>query len=105
MIPREIQGPQERFERTGVAGLRDVRPFTTKLAEGLRSSASAMVLAGAAGATFFYPALLDLTLPGSLLYAGWVLTRRAPAPIRLPRSANCLDHNYPDPSTRRSTLR
>lgn len=104
MIPREIQGPQERFERTGVEGLRDVRPFTTKLAEGLRSSASALVLAGAAGATFFYPALLDLTLPASLLYAGWVLTRRASAPIRLPRSANCLDYNYPDPGTRRARM-
>ena len=104
MIPREIQGPQERFERTGVEGLRDVRPFTTKLAEGLRSSASALVLAGTAGATFFYPALLDLTLPASLVYAGWVLTRRASAPIRLPRSANCLDYNYPDPGTRRARM-
>ncbi len=104
MIPREIQGPQERFERTGVEGLRDVRPFTTKLAEGFRSSASALVLAGTAGATFFYPALLDLTLPASLLYAGWVLTRRASAPIRLPRSANCLDYNYPDPGTRRARM-
>ena len=104
MIPREIQGPQQRFERTGVEGLRDVRPFTTKLAEGLRSSASALVLAGTAGATFFYPALLDLTLPASLVYAGWVLTRRASAPIRLPRSANCLDYNYPDPGTRRARM-
>ena len=104
MIPREIQGPQERFERTGIEGLRDVRPFTTRLAEGLRSSASALVLAGAAGATFFYPALLDVTLPASLLYAGWVLTRKASAPIRLPRSANCLDYNYPDPATRRARM-
>lgn len=104
MIPREIQGPQERFERTGIEGLRDVCPLTTKLAEGLRSSASALVLAGTAGATFFYPALLDLTLPASLLYAGWVLTRRAAAPIRLPRSANCLDYNYPDPGTRRARM-
>ncbi|MGI4953379.1 MAG: type IV secretory system conjugative DNA transfer family protein [Janthinobacterium lividum] len=85
-------------------GLRDVRPFTTKFAEGLRSSASALILAGAAGATFFYPALLDLTLPASLLYASWVLTRQASAPIRLPRSANCLDYNYPDPGTRRARM-
>ena len=104
MIPREIQGPQARFERTGVENLRDVRPFTTKLTEALRSSASALVLAGAAGATFFCPALLDLMLPASLLYAGWVLTRRASAPIRLPRSADCLDHNYPDPETRRARM-
>ncbi len=104
MIRREILGPQERFERTGVEGLRDVRPFTTKLAEGLRSSASSLVLAGAAGATFFYPACLDLTLPASLLYAGWVLTRRATAPIRLPRSAGCLDYGYPDPGTRRARM-
>ena len=104
MIRREILGPQERFERTGVEGLRDVRPFTTRLAEGLRSSASSLVLAGAAGATFFYPACLDLTLPASLLYAGWVLTRRATAPIRLPRSAGCLDYGYPDPGTRRARM-
>ena len=104
MIQREIQGPQERFERTGVEGLRDVRPFTTKLAENLRSSASALILAGAAGATFFYPALLDLTLPASLAYATWVLTRRADAPVRLPRSAMCLDYNYPDPGTRRARM-
>jgi len=31
MIPREIVGPQDRFERTGAQALRDVRPITTRL--------------------------------------------------------------------------
>ena len=104
MIQREILGPQERFERSGTQGLRDVRSFTTRFVEGLKSSASALVLAGMAGATFFYPACLDLTLPVSLLYATWVLTRRSTLPIRLPRSAGVLDYNYPDPATRRARM-
>lgn len=104
MIQREILGPQERFERFGTQGLRDVRPFTTRFVEGLKSSASALVLAGMAGVTFFYPSCLDLTLPVSLLYATWVLTRRATLPIRLPRSAGVLDYKFPDPATRRARM-
>jgi intracellular multiplication protein IcmO len=104
MIQREILGPQAQFERSSAQGLRDVRPFTTRLGEVLRSAASALVLAGAAAATYVYPAALDLTLPASLLYATWVLTRRATLPIRLPRSASCRDYNYPDPATRRARM-
>ncbi|WP_145144342.1 type IV secretory system conjugative DNA transfer family protein [Roseomonas gilardii] len=104
MIQREILGPQERFERSGTQGLRDVRPFTARFVEGLKSSASALVLAGLAGATFFYPASLDLTLPASMLYATWVLSQRAILPIRLPRSAGVRDYNYPDPGTRRARM-
>ena len=75
-IPRQIVGPQEQFERTGAQSLRDIRPFTTRLSEGLRSSASGIVLAIAAGATFFEPAVVNVTVPLSALYALWVLTRR-----------------------------
>ena len=39
-VARQIVGPQEQFERTGAQSLRDIRPFTTRLSEGLRSSAS-----------------------------------------------------------------
>ena len=35
-------------------------------------------------ATWFEPAVIDLTVPASLLYATWVLTRRPSLPIRLP---------------------
>src|SRR5208283_10650 len=37
MIPREIVGPQDRFERTGAQALRDVRPITSRLSAGLVS--------------------------------------------------------------------
>ena len=104
VIQREIVGPQDRFERTGLAGLRDVRPFTVKAAEALRSSASALVLSGLAGASYFYPALINVTVPTSILYATWVLTQRLTAPIRLPRSAARPDYNYPDPGTRRARM-
>ena len=60
-VARQIVGPQEQFERTGAQSLRDIRPFTTRLSEGLRSSASGIVLAIAAGATFFEPAVVNLT--------------------------------------------
>ena len=104
VIQREIVGPQDRFERNGLAGLRDVRPFTVKAAEGLRSSASAFVLSLAAGVSYFYPALINVTVPMSLLYATWVLTQRLTAPIRLRRSAARPDYNYPDPGTRRARM-
>ena len=56
VVARKILGPQEQFERTGAQGMRDVRPFTTRLSEGLRSSASGLVLAILAGVTYFEPA-------------------------------------------------
>ena len=95
-VARQIVGPQEQFERTGAQSLRDIRPFTTRLSEGLRSSASGIVLAIAAGATFFEPAVVNLTVPLSALYALWVLTRRPRLPLRLPRTAA-----IPDPAIRR----
>jgi intracellular multiplication protein IcmO len=101
MIRREITGPQAHFERTGAQGFRDVRPSTTRLSEALRSSGSGLILCGMAAATWFYPAALNLTLPLSVLYAAWVLTRRVVLPLRLPRSAKRRDWNYPDPATRK----
>ena len=101
MIRRDIAGPQAKFERSGADGLRDVRPLTTRLSEALRSSVSAPILVGMAGLTWFVPGALNVTLPLSALYAGWVLTRRVILPLRLPRSAARLDWNYPDPATRK----
>jgi len=67
MIRREITGPQAQFERTGAQGFRDVRPSTTRLSEALRSSGSGLILCGIAGATWLYPAALNLALPVSVL--------------------------------------
>ena len=101
MIRREITGPQAQYERAGGEAFRDVRPTTARLSDALRSSGSGLILCGMAGATWFYPASLNLTLPISALYSAWVLTRRIILPLRLPRSAKRLDYNYPDPATRK----
>jgi intracellular multiplication protein IcmO len=102
MLARTIVGPQERFERTGAQSLRDIRPFTTRLSEGLRSSASGLVLGVAAGVTWFEPAVTDLTVPIAALYALWVLTRVPKLPMRLPKSAACPDYSNPQPGSRKS---
>jgi intracellular multiplication protein IcmO len=103
-VARKIVGPQDHFERSGVQSLRDIRPFTTRLSEDLRSSASGIVLAVAAGVTFFEPAVLDLTVPLSLLYAAWVLTRPVKLPLRKPRSAGGRDIGNPMPGTRQAKI-
>ena len=100
-VARQIVGPQEQFERTGAQSLRDIRPFTTRLSEGLRSSASGIVLAIAAGATYFEPAVVNVTVPLSALYALWVLTRRPKLPLRLPRTAALPDPSNPTPGSRK----
>ena len=104
MIPREILGPQERFERTGAQSLRDIRPFTVRLTAGLMSPASGLILGGAAGAMVLVPALVDFVVPLAIFYAWWVLTRRIKLPLRLPKSAARKDWNYPDPATRRPRM-
>ena len=58
-VARKIVGPQEHYERSGAQSLRDIRPFTTRLSQGLRSSASGFVLAIAAGVTWFEPAVIE----------------------------------------------
>ena len=101
IIGRRIVGPQQQFERTGAQSLRDIRPFTTRLSEGLRGSASGLVLGVAAVGTFFEPAVVDITVPASLLYALWVLTRRVELPMCLPRSAARPDYGNPTPGSRK----
>jgi intracellular multiplication protein IcmO len=104
MIPREILGPQERYERTGAQALRDIRPITVRLAGLLMSSFSGLVLAASAGVMMLAPATVNLIVPLSLAYAGWVLTRRVRLPMRLPASARMPDWNHPDPATRKPRL-
>ena len=101
-VQRQIVGPQEQFERSGAQSLRDTRPFTTRLSEGLQSSASGLVLAVAAGATWYEPAVVNLTVPLSALYALWVLTRSPRLPLRLPWSAHRKDRSNPVPGSRRA---
>lgn len=104
MIPREIIGPQERFERTGAQRLRDIRPLTSRLWAELMGQSSALVLGGAAGAMVFEPASVEFIVPSAFCYAALVLTRRVKLPMRLPRSARMPDWNYPDPGTRRPRM-
>ena len=71
-IARQIVGPQEQYERSGAQSLRDIRPLTARLSEGLRSSASGLVLGIAAGATFLEPAIFDLGCrPRRSMRCGW----------------------------------
>ncbi len=98
---REIAGPQAQFERRGAQSLRDIRPFTVRLAEALRGSASGFAILLLAAATWWEPALVHLTLPLSLGYAGFVLSRKPDLPLRLPWSAHCLDAGNPLPGTRK----
>ncbi|MFK4046190.1 type IV secretory system conjugative DNA transfer family protein [Roseomonas mucosa] len=101
MIQREISGPQNQFERGSGMGYRDVRPFTVRLAELLGSQFSGLALAAAAGVSFFYPASIDFLLPTAAIYAAWVMRRRVKLPLRLPRSADQPDWNYPSPVDRK----
>jgi intracellular multiplication protein IcmO len=104
MIPRQILGPQEQFERTGAQSLRDIRPFTVRLSEALRSSASGLVLGMAAAGCYFEPAAIDIVVPASVAYAGWVLTRRVTLPMRLPRSSGLPDYSNPTPGSRKPKM-
>jgi intracellular multiplication protein IcmO len=104
MTQREIVGPQERFERSGAQRLRDIRPVTTRLWSAMMSEFSGLILAGGAMAMFVEPALVNLVAPGSLLYAGLVMSRRVTLPLRLPQTAGIRDWNYPSPVGRRPRL-
>lgn len=101
MAIRTIVGPQDRFERNGQRTFRDIRSFTTRMSEALRGSASGLVLGMMAVATWFEPAIIDLTVPASLFYATWVLTRAPVLPMRLPRSADRPDQGNLAPGTRK----
>jgi intracellular multiplication protein IcmO len=102
MIPRQIVGPQDQFERTGAQSLRDIRPFSVRLVEALQSSASGMVLGMAAVGTYFEPAIVNIALPASLAYAAWVLTRKVKLPMRAPMSSGLLDYSNPTPGSRKA---
>ncbi|MBR0641217.1 type IV secretion system DNA-binding domain-containing protein [Roseomonas hellenica] len=104
MIQREIAGPQSQFERHAGQSFRDVRPFTVRLVELLASSFSGILLIGTAAASVAFPAIIDLTVPGAIAYTTWVMGRRLKLPLRLPRSAECLDPNYPSPVNRRPRM-
>jgi len=104
MASRDIIGPQDRFERMGAQRQRDIRPFSTRLWDVLMSEASGLFLSGAAIAMFVEPALVDVFVPGSILYAALVLTQRVTLPLRLPQSARMKDWNYPDPANRRPRM-
>ncbi len=67
MIPREIVGPQERFERTGAQSLRDVRPLTVRMTAGLMSQFSGLLLGGGAGVMMLAPATVNLIVPTALI--------------------------------------
>jgi intracellular multiplication protein IcmO len=101
MIPRQIVGPQDQFERTGAQSLRDIRPVTIRLSEALQSSASGVVLGMAAVGALLEPAVINFALPASLAYAGWVLTRRVKLPMRLPLSSGLPDYSNPTPGSRK----
>lgn len=101
MAERLVLGPQDQFERVGNKTFRDTRSFTTRMSENLRGSVSGLVLGMTAAATWFQPAIIDLTVPAALLYATWVLTRAPVLPIRLPKSANRPDYGNLAPGTRK----
>ena len=101
MASRLILGPQDQYERNGTRTFRDIRPLTIRLSETLRGSASGLILGMLAAATWFEPAIIDLTVPASMLYATWVLTRAPTLPMRLPRSADRPDHGNLAPGTRK----
>ena len=102
MIPRQIIGPQDHFERTGAQSLRDIRPVSVRLSEALQSSASGIVLGMAAVGTFLEPAVVNLAVPASVAYAAWVLTRRVKLPMRLPRTSGLPDYSNPAPGSRKA---
>jgi len=101
MIPRQIIGPQDQFERSGAQSLRDIRPFSVRLAEVLQSSASGIVLGMVAVGTVAEPALVDFSVALSAAYAAWVLTRRVKLQGRLPRSSRLPDYSNPTPGSRK----
>src|ERR1700734_3818539 len=104
MGQREIVGPQERFERSGTQRLRDIRPITTRMWSAIMSEFSSVLLAGGAMLMFVEPASVNFVTPASLLYAGLVMSRRVPLPLRLPRTARMRDWNHPSPKGRRPRM-
>ena len=104
MLERQTVGPSQEVERSGNALQRDTRPHLVKLFEALKSDASAFVLVGTAVGVGIEPALAVPAMAASVLFSGWVLTRRVVLPLRLPKSAKRLDYNHPLPKGRRPRM-
>ena len=104
MTARHTLGPDNQYERAGRDLYRETRGGFVRLREFLKSSASVGVLAMAATAVTIEPGTVNLLLPLSALFAGWVLTRRVVLPLRLPITARRRDPNYPHPKKRRPRM-
>ena len=104
MTSRRTLGPEVNYERAGADLYRETRTGFVRLRDFLKSSASAGVLAMAAVAIAVEPGTVNVLLPLSALFAGWVLTRRVVLPLRLPITARRKDHNHPHPKNRRPRM-
>ncbi len=102
MIPREIHGPDRATERSGAQVLRDVRSLPQQLGEILRSSFVGFLIAGLGGVAIFFPVIIDLAVPISLILAMIALLSPVVLPLRLPKFANRKDRNSPSPEDRRA---
>ena len=104
MIARRTIGPDADFERSGLALYRETRSPFVRFGDFLKTGASGLILGMASIATAIEPGTIEILVPISVLYATWVLTRRVVLPLRLPKTANRLDYNYPNPKDRRPRM-
>ena len=104
MTERQTVGPSREVERNGNTLYRDTRPHLVRLFEALKSDASGFVLVGGAVAVGIEPAFAVPAMAASVLFSGWVLTRRVVLPLRLPKHAKRLDYNHPDPENRKPRM-
>jgi intracellular multiplication protein IcmO len=102
MIPREVQGPDRGVERSGAQIHREIQPLTQQLGDMLRSSFVGFLIAGLGGVSIFFPVIIDLALPVSLILAAISLLSPVVLPLRLPKFANVKDRNSPSPEDRRA---
>ena len=94
MVARTIVGPQDRFERTGVESMRDIRPFTTRLSEGLRAPPRPLCCGGGRS-HLVRSGVIDLTVPMSVLYAALGADPPGSAADPAARIAPRPDHSIP----------
>lgn len=103
MSERKIRGVTPSQE-AGVSFRRDTRPLTRQLLDGLRSPTTAAVTIAAMGAAgFFVPAFAHF----APLIAGWIALvqvsnkRNRRLPLRLPKTAERIDLNDPEPGRKK----
>ncbi|AOX18406.1 type IV secretory system conjugative DNA transfer family protein [Kozakia baliensis] len=101
MAKRQIGAPTADQQIRRGATYRDTRPLSVRFLAEMRTASSGFVLLVMAGATWFVPAVLGVTVPLSLLLSLWVLTRRAVLPFHLPRYSGLIDEHDLDPATRK----